>query len=419
MKETEKSVFLFFQGIPAALERPSSGNLSSFDVYLQPRFRGRLRNLIYKNCSNPQLVQPVHLQISGGVSLVPHNQCSTRSCGPGLCLINESSYQCLCDETDFQGDHCQIERKSSELTFDGKRYFNYRFRSPIVSSTEMIEFRLKTMHYDGLIFQLADERFTVRLKQGQIYVDYRWDDQLVESSSKDLHLIDNQWHQIQIKRKRNQITLMIDEYLFQFDFESKHKEVLNFNEMRFAGRDQNDESKFVGCLKEFSIEFNENNKIHFDRTLLNDLESTGCSSLLSPIEFLVGSSFLSFVLPEEIQKMYNYQLNISFYFQTFSSEGIVFYATHPSSEDFLGLDLIDGFLYLTINRPKTNHRQELFQQRVNDGQRHFFHLYLQAYQGGSDIQIFLDRHPEMIIPIRNFSSIIQVRRRFESRDFLF
>ncbi|CAF5150565.1 unnamed protein product, partial [Rotaria magnacalcarata] len=29
-------------GIPSVLERPSSGNLSSFDVYMQPRFRGKL-----------------------------------------------------------------------------------------------------------------------------------------------------------------------------------------------------------------------------------------------------------------------------------------------------------------------------------------------------------------------------------------
>ena len=392
---------------------------------MQPRFRGRLRNLIYKNCSNPRLVQPVHLQISGGVSLIPNSHCSSRSCGAGICLINETSYQCLCDETDFQGDHCENERQPNELTFDGKAYLNYRFRPWIRSESEMIEFQMKTMHYNGLIFQLIDQTFSIRLKQGQLIVDYRWDDQVYESSSRDLQLIDNQWHQIQLKRKFNQMTLMIDEYLLQFEYDAKPKASLNFTQIYFAGNDQMNEPKFVGCMKEISFQFNDNITRDFHRDYFlnhrSDVKEFGviyplrCSSLLSPIEFLISSSYLSLNLPEKVQQMNNYQWNISFHFQTYSSEGMIFYASNPSEEDFLGLDLIDGFIYLTINRIESHHREELFQQRINDGQTHFFHLYIQGYQGGLELQIVLDHRQQIRIPIRNFSSKIEVSQTEKNR----
>ena len=405
-------------GIPAILERPSSGNLSSFDVYMQPRFRGRLRNLIYKNCSNTRLVQPVHLQIAGGVSLIPNHHCSGQSCGAGLCLITDSAYQCLCDETDYQGDQCQNERQPNELTFNGKSYLSYQFNQTIRSGQETMEFQLKTMHYNGLIFQLINPNVFIRLKQGQITVEYRWNHQSYELSTKDLYLVDNQWHQVQLKRKQGQITLMIDEYHLQFEYEAKIDQIFEFTQVYLGGNDESNTGNFHGCLKEVSFTFNENNSLEISQDLLTNrpsrlheygtIHQLRCSSLLNPIEFLISSSYLSLDLPEHIQQMNSYQWNISFHFQTYSSEAILFYANNKLTEDFLGLDLIDGFFYLTVNRGDSYHRQELFQQRLNDGQTHFFHLYIQGYQGGLELQITLDRRENIRVPIRNAPSKIHV-----------
>lgn len=404
-------LFTIHPGIPAVLERPSSGNLSSFDVYMQPRYRGRLRNVIYKNCTNSRLVQPVHLQISGGVSLIPNPHCSSQSCGVGICLITDTASKCLCDETDYQGEHCQYERQPNELTFNGKTFLKYPLTVPIVTLNEIIQFQFKTNHYNALLFQLIENEMFIKLKQGQIHLEYRLNNQWYESSSKDLFLIDNQWHYVQIKRKYGQITMMIDEYHLQLENDMKIDRMYQFNEIYLAGNVDQNTPKFYGCLKDITLIFNEN--ITFDlseyflqrRTEENTLR---CSSLLNPIEFLISSSYLSMELPESVQQMLSYQFNISFHFQTFSSDAMILYLTQKSADNFLGFDLIDGFLSITINIEKKKQRQELFHQRFNDGQTHVIHLHIQGYQGGLEFDLTMDYRQNSRITVRNSPSKIHV-----------
>ena len=404
-------IVVLFSGIPSVLERPSSGNLSSFDVYMQPRFRGRLRNLIYKNCTNSRLVQPVHLQISGGVSLIPSHHCSGQSCGTGICLITETNYKCLCDETDYQGEHCEDERKPNELTFNGKTYLKYSLTKSILSSNEMIQFQFKTNHYNALLFQLVENEILIKLKQGQILIEYRFNNQWYESLTKDLYLIDNQWHYVQIKRKLGQITVMVDEYHLQLENEMKIDRLFQFDQIYLAGNIDENAEKFYGCLKDIILILNENITIDISEYFFNQQSnqpSLRCSSLLNPIEFLVPSSFISFELSESIQQMNNYQLNISFHFQTYSSDAIILYTHHRSNEDFLGFDLLDGFFYITINLNRKKQRQELFHQRFNDGQTHFIHLNIQGYQGGLEFYLTMDYRQNTRIILRNSLSKIHV-----------
>lgn len=394
------------------LERPSSGNLSSFDVYMQPRFRGRLRNLIYKNCTNSRLVQPVHLQISGGVSLIPNHHCSGRNCGNGICLITDTNYQCLCDETDYQGTHCEYERKPNELTFNGKKSLHYQLSPSILSLNEIIQFQFKTNHYNALLFQLISNQILIKLKQGQIIIEYFFNNQWYESSTKDLYLIDNQWHYVQIKRKYGQITMMIDEYHLQLENDIKIDQLFNFTQIFLGGNNDENLEKFYGCLKDITFIFNDNKPIDISKYFLakqTNENSLRCSSLLNPIEFLISSSFISFELPENIQQMSNYQLNLSFHFQTYSSDAILLYTNHKTNDDFLGLDLIDGFFYITINLNKKKQRQELFHQRFNDGQTHFIYLHIQGYQGGLEFNLTMDYRENTRIVIRNSVSKIHVR----------
>ncbi|CAF0863611.1 unnamed protein product [Rotaria sordida] len=394
----------YFGGIPAALERPSNGNLSSFDVYMQPRFRGRLRNLIYKNCTNSRLIQPVHLQISGGVSLIQNQHCSSQLCGVGICLITDTYYKCLCDETDYQGEHCEYEHKPNELTFNGKKYLKYNFNQTIISKNEIIQFQFKTNHYNALLFHIIEQNLYIKLKQGQIIIEYRSNNQLYESSTKDLYLIDNQWHYVQIKRKYEQITMMIDEYHLQLENDIKIEQLSNLKEIYIGGNNNENFEKFYGCLKDISFIINDTLIYNISEYFLNkqnfNENNLRCSSLLNPIEFLISSTFLSFELSEYVQQMINYQLNISFHFQTYSSDAILLYCTNKFNDDFLGFDLIDGFFYITINLNKKKQRQELFQQRFNNGQTHFIFLHIQGYQGGLEFNITMNyrQSTRIIIP---------------------
>ncbi|CAF1330953.1 unnamed protein product [Adineta ricciae] len=401
----------FFGGIPAALERPSSGNLSSFDVYMQPRFRGRLRNILYKNCTNSHLVQPVHLQISGGVSIIPNQHCSTRSCGVGLCLITDTNHKCLCDETDFYGERCELERRPNELTFNGKISLQYHLEHPIVSSNEVIQFHFKTNHYNALLFEIVKQQIYIKVKQGQIVIEYRFNNQWYESSTKDLYLIDNQWHYVQIKRKYGQVTMMVDEYHLQLESDLKVDQLFNFTTILLGGNNDETSEKFYGCLKDIRLIFNNDHTLDLSKHFLDKHSHENqlrCSSLLNPIEFLVSPSFISVELSDHIQQMLTYQLNISFHFQTYSSDAVLLYGINKFNEDFLGLDLIDGFFYLTINFNQKTERHELFQQRLNDGQTHGIFLHIQGYQGGLEFNITVDHRQNNRVVIRNSPSKIHL-----------
>jgi hypothetical protein len=205
--------------------------------------------------------------------------------------------------------------------------------------------------------------------------------------------------------------MMIDEYHLQLENEIKIDQLLNFTEIYLAGNAEENSQKFYGCFKDISLIFNDNLTIDLSKYFLNQSsneKTLRCSSLLNPIEFLISSTFISFDLPESIQQMNNYQFNLSFHFQTYSSDAIILYSNHKSNEDFLGFDLIDGFFYVTINFHKKKHRQELFQQRFNDGQTHFLYLHMQGYQGGLELNLTIDYRQNTRVVIRNSLSTIHV-----------
>ena len=373
---------------------------------MQPRFRGQLRNLVYKNCTDSHLIQPKANEIFGGVSLIPNSYCSENVCENGICLIAERDYRCLCDENDFQGKNCQNNRGKNELIFTGKDYL--RYDKKLASLEEILTFKFQTNHYNGLLFQLIDSQFYIKLKQGQLIVEYRLNNSWYEiSTSKDLNLIDNQWHYVQIKRHNGQIALLIDQYYIQNENEIKTDHLWNFTEIFIGGNLDNNIQKFYGCLKDISMIFNENLTIHFNQSLRN-LHTSGliynqtCQSLVNPIRFLTPSSFLTMPL-ENISS----EMNLSFHFETYSLDCIIFYS--QSNQDFLGVDLIDGFVYLTINMNKKKQRKELFQQRFNDGQTHFFQLEMESFQQGFELNITMDYRQNTRILIRNPPSKLNVK----------
>jgi hypothetical protein len=372
---------------------------------MQPRFRGQLRNLIYKNCTNSRLIQPIQTEISGNISLIPNYYCSGKLCGIGICLITDHNYTCLCDETPYQGTHCQSQRQTNELTFSGKQYLKYNFLNSISSLNEILTFEFQTNHYNGLLFQLIDSQIYIKLKQGQLVIEYRLNNNTwYESSTKDLDLIDNQWHYVQIKRKYGQITILIDQDYLPYENDIIIDQLFSFKDIFLGGNNDLTIEKFYGCLKDISIIFNENLTIDFNQSFheYGLVRNRNCQSLIHPIQFLTSSSFISF----QLQTNFSQQLNISFRFETYSSDCILLYS--QSNQDFLGLYLIDGFFYLTININKKRQRQELFQQRFNDGQTHFIQLDLRNYQGGVELNVNMDYRQNTEILMRNLSSKINV-----------
>lgn len=409
ISEVRISVILFgiewicMTGIPSILERPSSGNLSSFDVYMQARFRGQLRNLIYRNCTDSSLVQPIPLEMSGGVSLIANSHCSERLCGQGICLITDQVSQCLCDQTDFQGQFCQYERPRSELVFHGQQYFKTSLVQNISSSNEILTFQMKSNHYDGLLVQLIDNQFYMKLKHGLLIIEYRVNHSWHEFSiPKHWNLIDNQWHFVQMKRFHGQLILIVDQEYMQMDTEVKFEDLLYFNEIFLGGNFDLTIPKFYGCLKDISLIFNDNLTMPINQSNpFGYLRQKTCRSLINPLQFLSSSSYLSLNL-ENISSI----MNISFRFETYSSDCILFYS--QSKEDFLGVDLIDGFLSLTMNIQRKKQRQELFPQRFNDGQTHFFQLEMKFVHGGMEFNLTMDSRENTRIFLRNPPSKINV-----------
>lgn len=378
---------------------------------MQPRLRGQIRNIIYKNCTDTHLIQPRMREISGGVSLIPNANCSKAFCGDGICLINGNSTTCLCDESDYQGENCQSRRPKTELTFFGKEYLKYNLpRKNFLSASEILTFRFQTNHYDGLLFQLIDSQFYVKFKAGQLVVEYRWNSSWYEiSTPKEMNLIDNQWHFVQVQRNHGQIAILIDQIYTQIENEVKFDQVLNFEEILIGGNTDYNLPKFYGCLKDISLILNENFTIHLNQSLKN-LQSYGffsnktCQSLIHPIQFLTSSSYLIIEL-----RNLSGEMNISFRFETYSSDAVLFYSQSLNQEHFLGVDLFDGFLYLTINMNKKKQRKELFQQRFNDGQTHLFHLDIQTIFTGFELNVQIDHRQTTKILLRNSPSKMNVR----------
>jgi len=382
---------------------------------MQPRFRGQIRNIIYKNCTDNHLIQPTLRDLSGGISLISNSNCSKTICGQGLCLINDQTrYTCLCDETDFQGPNCEYQREKSELTFSGKTYLKYH-HDRMQSHSEILTFHFQTNHYDGLIFQLIDSQFYIKFKTGQLVVEYRVNSSWYElSTNRDMNLIDNQWHFVQIQRNHGQLAILIDEIYLQMENDVRFDQILDLNDIFIGGHIDESIPKFYGCLKDISLMINENTLLYLNQSFENIQINRTCQSLLNPIQFLLPSSYVTIDLGQN----FSVDMKLSFRFETYASECIFFYIQSYNQEHFLGIDLFDGFIYLTINMNKKKQRKELFQQRFNDGQTHSFQLEMQSYSTDFQLYIRIDHRQNTKILIRNSPMKINVREnRGEKQNF--
>ena len=126
----ESESFAFIGGFPREYDSKKSGTLAVPLVEFEPRFRGSVRNLFYRNCSGVTL-RPEMLSSSGILSqdvdrCVKDNPCLNG----GRCLTTDDGRICECKDTEYQGDRCEI------------RKFYLHLLSPSLGSTHYIYFSL-------------------------------------------------------------------------------------------------------------------------------------------------------------------------------------------------------------------------------------------------------------------------------------
>ncbi|CAF4843078.1 unnamed protein product, partial [Rotaria socialis] len=91
--------------------------------------------------------------------------------------------------------------------------------------------------------------------------------------------------------------MMIDEYHLQLDSDMNIEKLFNLTELFIGGNNNENFEKFYGCLKDITFVVNDTLTYPISDHFLNkqiNQNSLRCSSLLSPIEFLISSSYISF-----------------------------------------------------------------------------------------------------------------------------
>ncbi|CAF0833184.1 unnamed protein product [Didymodactylos carnosus] len=456
--EYQSSLF-YFGGIPTMLERHNYGNLSSYDVYLQPRFKGKMRNIVYKNCTK-KLVKPVQQQMEG-VSLIDDNNCNHSKCKHGVCMIKDDSYWCLCDETS-EGMTCEDEKKSSALTFKGKQYLSYQIMNSIESyDNETLSFKFKTNKQYGLIFYASNDgdenqRFLICFERGNLLIEYRlnsnvslewrpiltstgltnslitsltnggngnglmstllynWNNGGINGGS--IALSDDKWHLLRITRRHTILDLTLDdEYHVVTTHDQPLQGQLKIKQIYLGGTTDDIHRstcnyKFQGCLKDVVYSIG-NERLELTQTYLDNDSSmkikthgniikAACETIMESITFLTSNSYLTIDLINDTKWNQNYDEQIELSFRTTENYGILFYAIGTSKnvdQSFFGLDLFDGFLYLTINiegRRNTSKRKEITNRRYNDGNQHHIRIHIRRHTGGLDISVFIDQESE-------------------------
>lgn len=95
---------VFVGGISSEYEDKTS-SLTLPAIYLEPRFTGSIRNVLYSNCGGP-LIRPELLDYRGIVSSNDKCVVSDPCRHGGICLTRDQGVVCNCSFTDFEGEFC-------------------------------------------------------------------------------------------------------------------------------------------------------------------------------------------------------------------------------------------------------------------------------------------------------------------------
>lgn len=307
-------------------------------------------------------------------------QCVKRPCmHQGNCAEGWNRFICDCRQTGYYGKLC--EHVASSLHFDGTQYMKISMPGESKTEVEDISLRFNTVRPHGLLFLTASEEtkdiMELLLESGAIKLKLN-----LGSGTRTLitgqSLNDGQYHTVFVKRRARSVELAVDynlpvkdnlpepsrtlkyKYIYIGSIGPLPSEelqgtssVLEFRNVQagklLLGNDNTVQgyASFIGLMQQ--LVFNQNHFFEMAKSgKVKNIEVTarfdgGSDIVRDPITFKQMSSYA------ELQTLNIHLLFvISFKFKTTEPDGLLLYSG-GKGQDFLSMELIDGYLYYTYN----------------------------------------------------------------------
>ncbi|XP_069116401.1 neurexin-1-like isoform X2 [Argopecten irradians] len=399
---------VFVGGISNEYE-DNTASLTLPAIYLEPRFTGSIRNILYSNCGGP-LIRPELLDYRGIVS--ENDQCvvSDPCQHGGICVTHDQGVSCNCSYTDFEGEFCDQrsaqrnprrnlnQRAPSEVTFFGSQYFMYEWpsKSAPTSNTDEVSLYFRTRQPSGLLFYTGQgsDFLIVSLKNGGVSVTVNLGSGTYESEIRPgvYRFDDNHWHHVLVKRKTRELTrqngLTGIDIVVDGGFKKSGTTVGDFtmlsSRLIYVGGSPNPSSlngartqtNFKGCLKKVVYKSEREN---LDLTSLA-IEQDAALKVIGNVVFnkchdIVESQPVAFTTPESYIILPSWEVgsaggSLSFAFMTNEPNGVVMYNSGTRNSDFFAFEIQDRFMYLIIDLGSGAMRIQVSMKPVSDAKLH-------------------------------------------------
>ncbi|XP_021341144.1 neurexin-1a-like isoform X3 [Mizuhopecten yessoensis] len=390
---------VFVGGISNEYEDKTS-SLTLPAIYLEPRFTGSIRNILYSNCGGPPM-RPELLDYRGIVS--ENDQCvvSDPCQHGGICVTHDEGVACNCSYTDFEGEFCSQrsalrnprgnlkKRAPSEVTFFGSQYFMYEWpaKGAPTSNTDEVSLYFRTRQPSGLLFYTGQgsDFLIVSLKNGGVSVTVNLGSGTYDSEIRPhaYRFDDNHWHHVHVKRKTREIDIMVDGGFKKSGTTAGDFTMLS-SRLLYVGGSPNPstlygarvQTNFKGCMKKVIYK---SDSVTLDLTTLA-IEQSDILKVVGDVVFnkchdIVESQPVTFTTPESYIILPSWEVgsaggSLSFAFMTNEPNGVVMYNSGTQNSDFFAFEIQDRFMYLIIDLGSGAMRIQVSMQPVSDAKLH-------------------------------------------------
>ncbi|XP_076443088.1 neurexin 1-like isoform X2 [Babylonia areolata] len=400
---TEKEVYMYFGGLPHEFNNQML-LLALPSVVFEPRFRGSIRNLFFRDCGReayrPEMVDSFGLR-SVEVDLCERgNPCLNG----GVCLTTDEGLMCDCAKTEYMGDRCDIEKVPSDATFFGAQYLSYNLSSRgevLNSNQDQVSLHFRTKQPDGLLFYTGNRKdyLNLAIKNGVLVLTINLGSGSYEKivpKNRTPRLDDNRWHHVVVKRESREISVEVDGIHGESGSTTGRYTLLSSKVLYVAGSPDTAtlpgsrvRTNFKGCMRKVrykadNVEIDLTELARSQHPLLKvngDVIYDKCQELSEsrPITFTTSSAFLTIPTWDNSQD----RGTMAFQFQTVEQSGLLMYSTGASegNRDFLALELVDGYLNLVLNQGSEVIRVVCRGQPVSDGKPHNVYMEFRNNRG--------------------------------------
>ncbi|RUS79070.1 hypothetical protein EGW08_013175 [Elysia chlorotica] len=405
----ENESFAFIGGFPREYDSKKSGTLAVPLVEFEPRFRGSVRNLFYRNCSGVTL-RPEMLSSSGILTHDVDRCLNDNPClNGGRCLTTDDGRICECKNTEYEGDRCEIQKNPSDATFLGAQYISYDLTNKggvMVSNDDNINLDFRTKQSNAFLLYIGNfkDYIIVVLKDGVITVQINLGSGILKKviNPKNVRFDDNNWHQLHIRREAQYLNIEVDGMYMASGsttgaFAHLSSSVFYLaghpkNSQRLATGDYDDIPNFKGCMRK--VVYKANN-IRIDLTTLareghsllkivGDVHFDKCQELADsrPVTFATPDAYITVATWDKSRS----KGSIAFQFRTVEQNGLLMYSNgNRDSKDFFALEFMDGNLYLVFNMGSGIHKKKATEVSLSDGYPHDVFFEFHNYAGSISV----------------------------------